>query len=228
MAYEEKDEELYITYDNLFNFNKYDIIENKFNSLTRCQTKAFDATTYEKEKPLIVKNDRGQDTEKNILHKNYIRWRYSKDDITSTADSPDEAETLGIKNRSKKSIETNAKIVEWSDGTFQLAVGDTYFDILISDATNTSLGILDIESDAVIMGKPIVKKMILKVNEDLETDAEFLETNSSSLNSNKVKLSHAFYDATLYIKDEDKNKFSKKGGGKKDDEDLTKKKRNRP
>jgi len=233
MSYEEKYEDINIIYDNLFDFKNYEIFETKFSSLTRPQQKAFDSKTYEKEKPLLIKNERGQDTEKIILHKNFMRWKYSQEDIDDTTDNietndndPFNLTKLGIKDKINKKIETNSKIIEWSDGSYQLVIGDTYFDILISDAANTNIGLLDIENDIVNVGKSIDKKMILMVSEDFE-DRDFLETNKH-LERSKVKLANTFFDSTHYVKDENMNKYSKKPSKKEDNESMAGRKRSRP
>lgn len=225
------DNNVTVVYDNLYDFNKFDIVQTKFSSLTKLQYKIFDCKTYEKEAPVRIKNDLGQDTEKIINHKNYIRWRYSKEDLkneTKFEYDKDLNDLLGIKDKSNKPIESNTRIIEWSDGTFQMTVGDTYFDIMISETPNSSLGIIDLESDIVSVGKPISKKMILRANEDFSSDSDFLKT-SNILTCNNSKLSHNFYNTNAYVKEENILKHLKNGTGnnKNNNNDFSKKKRYR-
>jgi len=146
--------------------------------------------------------------------------------IETNDNDPFNLTKLGIKDKINKKIETNSKIIEWSDGSYQLVIGDTYFDILISDAANTNIGLLDIENDIVNVGKSIDKKMILMVSEDFE-DRDFLETNKH-LERSKVKLANTFFDSTHYVKDENMNKYSKKPSKKEDNESMAGRKRSRP
>ena len=227
MSYEEKNESLNVIYENLFDFHKFQIFETKLSSLTRYQPICFDPKKYEKEKPLLVKNERGHDTEKNIQHKNFMRWRYSEEEDKVKAENCND-KIIGIKNMSKKYMESNSRIIEWSDGTFQLVIGDSYFDIMITDSLSTNLGVLDVENDIVVVGKPISKKMILRVNEDFSNDEDFIKL-SNNLTSNNSKLSHNFYDTNQYIKEDNLNKYSRKTSKKEEDKDeFTKRKRSRP
>lgn len=54
-----------------------------------------------------------------LIDENTIRWRYSKDENQQVYK------------------ESNAQIVEWSDGKFSLKLGDEYTDILVNDTENT-------------------------------------------------------------------------------------------
>lgn len=56
-----------------------------------------------------------------LIDENTIRWRYSRD-----------AEQHVFK-------ESNAQIVQWSDGSFSLKLGDEYTDIIVNDTDNTFL-----------------------------------------------------------------------------------------
>lgn len=56
-----------------------------------------------------------------LIDENTVRWRYSRD-----------AEQHVFK-------ESNAQVVQWSDGSFSLKLGDEYTDIIVNDTDNTFL-----------------------------------------------------------------------------------------
>lgn len=61
---------------------------------------------------------------------------------------------------SQRGVESNARIVEWSDGTKSLAIGDTFFDLNFSSVKNT---ILTFHSDDIdLMKCTLDQKAILK------------------------------------------------------------------
>jgi len=224
-AYENSFDEFNVVYDNLYEFNNFDLFEVKLGSITRPQIKAYTADKYEKEAHLITKNDKGEDTEKIISHNNFIRWKYSKDkalrekkEINDDEELINEPtsnncfekelnETLGMRNLTSASIESNCKMVEWSDGSIQMLIGDKYFDIMISDMVNNRIGTLDQDNDLVVIGKKIKKKMILQLNEETDLLAKKNE-NDDDVNNSKIKLSYSYFDKNEYVKD-DHSKFSK-------------------
>ncbi|EDO17318.1 hypothetical protein Kpol_1062p26 [Vanderwaltozyma polyspora DSM 70294] len=59
--------------------------------------------------------------EDRLIDQNTIRWRYSRDD------------------NQRVFKESNATIVQWSDGSYSLKLGDEYTDILLNDTDNTFL-----------------------------------------------------------------------------------------
>lgn len=58
-----------------------------------------------------------------LIDQNTIRWRYSRD-----------ADQHVFK-------ESNSQIIQWSDGSFSLKLGDEYTDILVNDTDNTFLAV---------------------------------------------------------------------------------------
>lgn len=58
-----------------------------------------------------------------LVEENTIRWRYSRD------------------SNQRVFKESNAQIVQWSDGSFSLKLGDEYTDILVNNTDNTFLAV---------------------------------------------------------------------------------------
>lgn len=79
-----------------------------------------------------------------LIDENTVRWRYSRD----------------ANQRVFK--ESNAQIIQWSDGTFSLRLGEEYTDVLINDTDNTYLAVSHEEQELVqsIGGGEISKTMM--------------------------------------------------------------------
>lgn len=77
---------------------------------------SFEATVKER---LNNKASREDQLGDRLIDENTIRWRYSRD------------------SNQQVFKESNAQIVQWSDGTFSLKLGDEYTDILSNDTDNT-------------------------------------------------------------------------------------------
>lgn len=90
---------------------------------------------------------------------NVIRWRYS--DITNPVqDDNIPSLELGIHHDDKdKEIESNTRIIEWSDGSYQLAVGKQLFDIRFEK--DESLKIFSKLEDYLISKGEVEQKIIL-------------------------------------------------------------------
>ncbi|SCU79847.1 LADA_0B03532g1_1 [Lachancea dasiensis] len=58
-----------------------------------------------------------------LIDENTVRWRYSRD------------------SNQRVYKESNAQVVQWSDGTYSLRLGDEYTDVLINDIDNTYLAV---------------------------------------------------------------------------------------
>ncbi|CAI2380443.1 unnamed protein product [Moneuplotes crassus] len=117
-----------------------DCFEMKMPNIVKIQSKPFDPATYEPEKSIKYKNQHGQEKEKNFNLLNVIRWRYTDQTSEPFVETPsvvEMRESMGYKSRyPSKQIETNTKVVEWSDGTFSLIVGDETFDLNFSKSSN--------------------------------------------------------------------------------------------
>src|SRR5689334_15534620 len=114
-------------------------------------------------------NEKGQEEYKNIPLQSYIRWKYTDNTNTVEIKEKELNKLLGIK--SKRQIISNAKLVEWSDGTIQLVIGDQYYDVKLSDLKNIHFGLIT-SNDQIIVNKPISKRMIVTHSEQAITKAE--------------------------------------------------------
>ena len=79
-----------------------------------------------------------------LIEENTVRWRYSRD--------------------SKQQVfkESNAQIVQWSDGTFSLRLGDEFTDVLINDTEDTYLTVSHDQQELIqsVKGGEVTKNMI--------------------------------------------------------------------
>ena len=211
-----EEEEIYCSYETLANFNNQDILEAKFNVMTAIQPKAFEKENYKPEEKVVLKNDKNEDEVKEIPLNNYIRWRnVNKSQEDEMAEKEKEREKpsqlLGFKKTDKsKKMESNARIVEWSDGSLQLIIGEECFDVMLSTMDNIRLGIKDPVSQSIVINKPVKHRMLLTPSE-FSTGVKKVEKVIDADESNlKVKLAYSYYDKQSYNKDEFSNKFMKK------------------
>eukprot|EP00697_Spironema_sp_BW2_P007252 gnl/Spiro4/2148_TR1026_c0_g1_i1.p1 gnl/Spiro4/2148_TR1026_c0_g1~~gnl/Spiro4/2148_TR1026_c0_g1_i1.p1 ORF type:complete len:445 (+),score=125.31 gnl/Spiro4/2148_TR1026_c0_g1_i1:77-1336(+) len=80
----------------------------------------FDSATYEEEEAEIVTED-GKRRIRN--RENVLRWRFSKTEVDPATNEP--------------LRESNARFVEWSDGSILLLVGNEVFDVNVQDISKT-------------------------------------------------------------------------------------------
>ena len=95
-----------------------------------------------------------------------IRWRKSQEkDAALNKKTAKELENVNdIEQESLKqngAIESNARIVEWDDGTFSFSIGDEMFDIRKEDLHNSSL-FLKFDSEMAIQKSAISEKIFVK------------------------------------------------------------------
>jgi hypothetical protein len=205
-------EEIKVTPEKKFNFTDYEVLEAKFNIMTTLQSRIFDSSKYKPEDKIKIKNEKGEEEAKDIPLVNYLRWKYK--DINDNQEHPSciEAEleqAFGIKTLNiNKKLESNAKIVEWSDGTFQLIIGEEHFDIMFSNMDNVRFGIEDREHNLTLINKPIKKRMILTPSEFSQKTNE--KVSKQEDNTQKVKVAYSYYDKQEYKKDEFSSKYAKK------------------
>ncbi len=65
-----------------------------------------------------------------------MRWREVKEEGV-VVDNKNVDQSFGLKPKiSPYNIESNAKIVKWSDGSYSLAIGDEFFEISVEALTN--------------------------------------------------------------------------------------------
>lgn len=85
----------------------------------------FDPASFEekvKERLNYIKN-KDEQIDDGLIDEHTVRWRYSRD------------------SNQKVFKESNTQIVQWSDGSFSLKLGDEYTDILVNDTDNTFLAV---------------------------------------------------------------------------------------
>jgi RNA polymerase-associated protein LEO1 len=196
-------ESIYIEYDLLNNFKNSETFETKFSNMAAVQTNCFDPETFQPEESYQIVNEKGIEETKEIPHSNYIRWRYSKNKQNEVK----EKLIKGFNFKDDRKVESNAKIVEWSDGSLQLIIGEEYFDIKLSKMDNVRYGLKDMENELLIVNTPINHRMIITPSEYSNKNIERSKYNDSG---SKVKLSYHYYDKQSYNKEEFKSKFPKK------------------
>lgn len=218
------EEEIEIPYDNFVDFDKFEIYETKMGNLARIQPKSFNKETYKIEEAIKIKDQKGEEFEKKIPLVNYLRWRYNENEVEEEREEDNSfLKKLNIEKKTKEKVESNVKIVEWSDGTWQLVVGDELIDITQSEINNTRIGIINKDKDVVTVGKNINKKFILKASEYDVTNKREIAPVSSKIDKateSKVKLAFSYYDKNEYVKDEFGGKFGKPKFEKKGENDI--------
>ncbi|KAK5782201.1 Paf1-complex subunit LEO1 PWA37_005193 [Arxiozyma heterogenica] len=86
---------------------------------------AFDPPTFEEKVKERLSNFSSREDQLGdlLIDENTVRWRYSRD------------------SNQKVFRESNTQIVQWSDGSYSLKIGDEYSDILVNDTDNTFLAV---------------------------------------------------------------------------------------
>jgi hypothetical protein len=206
------EEEIEIPYDQIIDLQKFDIFEAKLGNLAKIQPKEFNKD-YRPEEVVKIKDQKGEEIEKKIPLTNYLRWRYvlAEDEVEEVEEESFYQKKLELKKKNNKKIESNAKIVEWSDGTWQLIIGDEMIDITQSDIKNTRVGVFNKEKEVVTLNKTIDRKFILKANEYENNKIRETVTNGSMHKEaeSKIKLAYSYYDKNEYNKDEFGGKYGK-------------------
>ena len=176
-------ENIYIGYDKFealhlnkekFSFpENIEIFEGKLGSISYLQEKVFNKSEYILEpKPKIV-NENGEEEQKSIPLERFIRFKL--DD--------------------KKKVKSNAKLVEWSDGTMSLFVGKKYFNISTQKLINLRIGI-KVNDDMSLIGLNIPKRMTASLTEEDAIKAKKYTEDVTS----KVKISYTIKGEKDYAK----------------------------
>ena len=191
-------ETLKVDYNKLISLpDNIEIFEGKFSLLTHFQEKCFDPNTYVKENKIKIKNEKDEIEYKYIPLENYIRWKYNKN----------------------KQIISNAKMVEWNDGSFSVIIGEKYFDVDFSSMNSVRFGI-QIDENTAIINQNINKRMLLQVDENQENEVIYDEGDKS-----KVKVSYSYYNKNVYNKDDFVIGFKKRRNILKEHDRLQKKRK---
>lgn len=214
--------EVSIPYNKLYNFKDYDVFEGKFGNIARIQFSCFNADEYEPENPIILTDEKGHKVEKIFPYDKFIRWKYSNENKQLSNEDDTEKELLhlfNLENLQDKPIQSNARIIEWSDGSHQLLIGSEFFDINVNKVSNTRLGINCDNEHALLLGDSIRNKMIIKRNikfdskatkrresysyEDLRPLKELIKEDT------KVKTFHSYYNKNKFTREEYMSKSGK-------------------
>ena len=191
-------ETLKVDYNKLISLpDNIEIFEGKFSLLTHFQEKCFDPNTYVKENKIKIKNEKDEIEYKYIPLENYIRWKYNKN----------------------KKIISNAKMVEWNDGSFSVIIGEKYFDVDFSNMNSVRYGI-QIDENTAIINQNINKRMLLQIDENQENEAIYDEGDKS-----KVKVSYSYFNKNVYNKDDFVIGFKKRRNILKEHDRLQKKRK---
>ena len=158
---EEVLETISIPYDKLINLEK-----DNFETITHYQPIIFNPETYKMEEKLKIKNEKGEIEYKQIPLENYIRWKY---------------------NQNKKII-SNTKLIECSDGTHQLVIGNKFFDVTFSNMDNVRFG-LNVDDN------------INVINQISKNESDSPKMKHEQIGKSKVKLNYFFFEEK---KDEEK------------------------
>ena len=148
-----KAEELNIDYDKIealyLNKKEYkfprdiEIFEGKLGLISYLQEPIYNSKTYSIEpKPHII-NENGQKEEKSIPLERFIRFKLDE-------------------NRKLKS---NAKLVEWSDGSMSLFIGKKYYNITTQKLMNCRIGV-KIDDEFSLVGLNIPNRMTASLTEE--------------------------------------------------------------
>lgn len=106
----------------------------------------FDPLTFQKkvEERMAKYSSKEDQLGDRLIEENTIRWRYSRD------------------KDQRVFKESNAQIIQWSDGSFSLKIGDEYTDILVNNTENTYLTVSHEDQELIqcVEGGEITKSLM--------------------------------------------------------------------
>ena len=170
----------------------------KIPNIVKIQSKPFDPETYVPERPIKYKNNHGKQVFKSFNLLNIIRWRYTdkaEEPFVETDSVKNMRDSIGYKERyPDKQIESNSKVVEWSDGTYSLVVGDEYFDMNFNPSTDTHVYLKT--DDLLIHKNQVDKKCTVKPSKMSKRahKAILKNVNEQAKQQNQVKKSNAIIE----------------------------------
>ena len=169
----DKLEALYLNKENASYPKDIEIFEGKLGLISYFKEPIFNKSEYSIEpKPSII-NENGEKEEKPIPLERFIRFKL--DD--------------------KKKLKSNAKLVEWSDGSMSLFIGKKYFNISTQKMINSRIGV-KVNDDLSLVGLNIPKRMTASLTEeDAIKVKKFTEENI-----NKTKISYTIKGDNDYVK----------------------------
>ena len=171
-----------------------EIFEGKLSIFSSFQFKGFDSDTFKPEGKIKIRNEKDEEEFKTIPVLNYIRWKNE--------------------NLMQKS---NSKIVEWSDGSYSLFIGEKHFDILLTNMDNIRYGIN--AGDVSLISNPVKKRMVVTSDDGISQQQE--------QKGSMVQIKGRYYNAQICKKEEMSSKYSrrKKEHQSKNLENLTRKRK---
>ena len=150
-----------------------EIFEGKLGLISYIQEIIFNKSQYNIEpKPKII-NENGEEESKSIPLERFIRFKL--DD--------------------KKKIKSNAKLVEWSDGTMSLFIGKKNFNISSQKLVNSRIGI-KVNDTMSLIGLNIPKRMTASLTEEDSFKSKKYTEDVAS----KVKISYTIKGDNEYVK----------------------------
>ena len=169
----DKIEALYLNKETYSYPENIEIFEGKLGTISYLQENLFNKSEYKiEQKPKII-HENGEEEQKSIPLERFIRFKL--DD--------------------KKKLKSNAKLVEWSDGTMSLFIGKKYFNISTQKMMNSRIGVM-VNDDMSLVGINIPKRMTASLTEeDAIKVKKFTEDNTS-----RVKISYTIKGDNEYTK----------------------------
>ena len=120
-----------------------EIFEGKLGLISYLKEPIFNLKTYNIEpKPQII-NENGEKELKPIPLENFIRFKLDEN----------------------KKLKSNAKLVEWSDGTMSLFIGSKYFNITTQKLMNSRIGV-KVNDEVSLVGLNIPNRMTASLREE--------------------------------------------------------------
>ena len=175
----DKIEALYLNKETSSYPKDIEIFEGKLGLISYIEDKVFNKSQYKIEPKPNIKNENGEEESKPIPLERFIRFKL--DD--------------------KKKLKSNAKLVEWSDGSMSLFIGKKYFNISTQKLMNSRIGV-KVNDDMSLVGLNIPKRMTASLTEEDEIKIKkFIEDDRS-----KVKISYTIKGTK---EDNVKNKYLK-------------------
>ena len=162
-----------------------ELFEGKLGLISYLQEKVYNSKNYQPEpKPHII-NENGEKEVKSIPLERFIRFKLDE-------------------NRKLKS---NAKLVEWSDGTMSLFIGKKYFNITTQKLMNCRIGV-KVNDELSLIGLNIPNRMTASLREEDTINAKKYREDETS----KVKITYASQRNNTFAEPEKnkKNKFLNK------------------
>ena len=184
-----ENEQLNIDYDKIealyLNKKEYkfprdiEIFEGKLGLISYLKEPIYISKSYSIEpKPFII-NENGQKEEKSIPLERFIRFRLDEN----------------------KKLKSNAKLVEWSDGSMSLFIGKKYYNITTQKLMNCRIGV-KIDDELSLVGLNIPNRMTASLTEEDAINSKKYKEDETS----KVKITYA-NQGNIKIDESQNNKF---------------------